>query len=199
MKGPYVKYWNPARDGEAQRGKAGKEDQCGLAKSPRAQEAVQRKGRETDKPEAETEKQPQMEGRDQKDGSPAAAFPGGPTRQPPAVRMGGGSQARATGTQLRGRRKPFQTGGWVWKCQSASQVAMATETKREAEKRLGQRPMRGPSCWWSLGKPQLSLLDRSSGLGMGRQPCRRASRFSSIQVPGPPMLLTCLSLNFPIC
>lgn len=76
---------------------------------------------------------------------------------------------------------------------------MATETKRGAEKRLGQRPMRGPSCWWSLGKPQLSLLDKSSGLWMDRQPCRRAYRFSSIQVPGLPMLLTCLSLDFPIC
>lgn len=31
MKGPYVKYWDPARDGEVQRREAGKEDQCGLA------------------------------------------------------------------------------------------------------------------------------------------------------------------------
>lgn len=46
---------------------------------------------------------------------------------------------------------------------------MATETKRETEKRLGQRPMRGPSCWWSLGKPRLFLLDRSSELLTDRQ------------------------------
>lgn len=66
--------------------------------SPRAQEAAQGNGRETDKPETETKKQPQREGRDQKGERPAAAFPGGPTRQPPAVGMGRGSQARATRT-----------------------------------------------------------------------------------------------------
>lgn len=34
---------------------------------------------------------------------------------------------------------------------------------------------------------------------MDKQPFRGARRFSSIQGPGPPLLLTCLSLIFPIC
>lgn len=118
------------------------------------------------------------------------------TLLPPSLEaLPSGPQQPELPGQLRGRRKPFQTGGWVWKCQVASQVAMATQTKREAEKRLGQRPRRGPSCWWSLGKPWLSLLDRSSGMLMDCQPFRGACRFSSIQGLGPPLLLTCLSLN----
>lgn len=34
---------------------------------------------------------------------------------------------------------------------------------------------------------------------MDKQPFRGACRFSSIQGPGPPLLLTCHSLIFPIC
>lgn len=133
--------------------------------SPRTQETAQGNARETDKPVTETKKQPQREGRDQKGGRPAAAFPGGSTRQPPAVRMGGGSRPELPGQ--------LQTGGWGWKCQAASQVAMATETKRGAEKRLGQRPTRGPSCWWSLGKPR-------SPSWTGAQSCRWTDRQGSL-------------------
>lgn len=194
MKGPYVKYWHPARDGEAQRGKAGKKDQCGLAVPQNTGGCAREgEGRETDKPETEMQKQPQKEETRRVETllpPSLEALPGGPQQrgweEAPRPELPG---------QLRGRRKPFQTGGWVWKCQVASRVAMATQTKRGAEKRLGQRPRRGPSCWWSLGKPRLSLLDRSSGMVMDCQPFRGACRFSSIQGLGPPLLLTCLSLN----
>lgn len=106
-----------------------------------------------------------------------------------------------------GKRKLLQAGswGWDWKCQAPSQVAMATETKRVAEEWLGTGiPKRGRSSWWSLGKPRLSLLDRSSGLLVNRQPFRRVYRVSSTQVPGLfqvlglQVLSTCLSLNFVI-
>ena len=73
-------------------------------------------------------------------------------RSPLAVRVGGDSQDS-------GKRKLLQAGSWDWgwKCQAASQVAMATETKRVAEEWLGMGiPKRGPgspywtgaqSCW----------------------------------------------------
>lgn len=147
-----MKYWHPARDGEAQRGKAGKEDQRGLAEPQNTGGCAREgEGRETDKPETEMQKQPQKEETRRVETllpPSLEALPGGPQQlgweQAPGPELLG---------QLRGRRKPFQTGGWVWKCQVASLVAMATETKRGAEKRLGQRPRRGPSCWWSLGSP----------------------------------------------
>lgn len=82
---------------------------------------------------------------------------------------------------------------------------MATETKKVAEERLGTGiPKRGPSSWWSLWKPRLSLLDRSSGLWTNRQSFRRVYRVSStqvsglFQVSGLQVLSTCLSLNFVI-
>lgn len=121
-------------------------------------------------------------------------------RSPPAVRVGGDSQDS-------GKRKLLQAGswGWGWKCQEASEVAMATETKRVAEEWLGTGiPKRGPTGWWSLGKPRLSLLDRSSGLLVNGQPFRRVYRVSFTQLPGLfqvsglQVLITCLSLNFVI-
>lgn len=57
-----MKYWHPARDGEAQRGKAGKEDQRGLAEPQNTGGCAREgEGRETDKPETEMQKQPQKE------------------------------------------------------------------------------------------------------------------------------------------
>lgn len=125
MKGPYVKCWDPARDGGYREGKQVRKTSVGW-QNPRAPEAEQGKGTGTDKSETETEKQPRREGGDQK----------GEALRPPSLEA---LRPELPG-QLRGRRKPFQTGGWGWKCQAAGQVAMATETKRRAEKRLGQRP-----------------------------------------------------------
>lgn len=85
MNGPYVKYWDLAREGRHREGKQVRKTSVSW-QCPRAQEAVQGKRNNLSGKE-ETRRvealQPPREG---------------PHRQPPAVRMGGGSQARVTRT-----------------------------------------------------------------------------------------------------
>lgn len=85
---------------------AGKEDQCRLAEPQGAGGcAREREG----KPETEIKKQPQEENRT---AEAAAFFPGGPTQQPPAVRVGGDSQARATRTAPWEEEEEETAPGW---------------------------------------------------------------------------------------
>lgn len=135
-----MKYWDPAKDGGG--AGAGKEEQLAETQSTGAVQGGGGGGGA--KPETETKKQPPRKARGQEAGHPAATFPGGPTQKlsAPSSEGGGDSQAKAT------RTAPWEeeaAPGWGlgWKCQVASQVAMATETKRGAEKRPGAGSPRG--------------------------------------------------------
>lgn len=127
--------------------------------SPRAQEAAQQKARETDKPETETKKQPQREGRHQKGGRPAAGClpwrpcPGSPPPRSEGGRrlpgqsyqdssVGGGSHSRlgaGAGSAKRPARLPWP------------------QRQREGLRRGWDRSPRGAPAaggpWGSLGSP----------------------------------------------
>lgn len=63
------------------------------------------------------------------------------------------------------QRKPAgQAGGWAWECLAASQVAMATETKRGADEMPGMVPQEGPQPPTAPEKPSLSPGPAQPGL-----------------------------------
>lgn len=133
-----MKYWDPAKDGGGRVRKSSWQ-------RPRAQGLCKGGGGGGGpKPETETKKQPPRKARGQEAGHPAATFPGGPTQKlsAPSSEGGGDSQAKAIRTAL-WEEEAAPGWGLGWKCQVASQVAMATETKRGAEKRPGAGSPRG--------------------------------------------------------